>query len=244
MGNPINGGNRTLSPPERNNFFYGKLMDVAQWQKDQRYLDLKRALFNRVVLGSGVACGLDLVAAKEGRIVVQPGVAIDGWGREIVVPAAVTIDPHQLTDDSGGPAGDPLQSGVVSVCLAYAESSLDLEPVLVLDCDTHGACAPGTIREGFRMLVRAADDEIPPPPSCGLGEFPLPTEGKLHEELVKRIGTAFSDGPADACVPLGRVKLDGPSIDVGAGRRLIYGNALLFELILCLAERVDALVNP
>ena len=88
---------------------------------------------------------------------------------------------------------------------------------------------------------------IPQPPGCN---FPLGSPaGTLSKELIhnllcERIQENSSEPPADASVPLGRVTIENgaiSSIDPCAGRQLVYGNALLYELILCLAERVQAL---
>ena len=247
MATTMNGGNGKLVAPERNNFFYGKLMDVTQFEKEQRYFNQKRLLLNRLVVGSGLVCGLNVVPGAEGMVSIQAGVAIDGLGREVVVPEAVLVNPHQLTDDQGAPAGDLLTTGTVTICLAYAENKSDQVPVLVPDCDTPGNCAPSTIREGFRVLVRFTEGEAPLPPACNLGEFPLPANGDLHALLCERINSATcsADAVGDPCVPLARVTLplNDQSIHPHAGRRLIYSNALLYELILCLAERVEQLVG-
>lgn len=245
MATTMNSGNGVLVAPERNNYFYGKLMDVAQFEKEQRYFNQKRLMLNRLVLGSGVVCGLNAVADPdaEGMVRIQPGVAIDGLGREIIVSAAVSVNPRQLTDDQGAPSGDPINTGIVNICLTYAETCTDLVPVLVPDCDTPGSCAPSTIREGFRVLVRPAEGDAPAPPVCELGEFPLPADGALHTLLCVRINATCPETPADPCVPLARVTLHDGSIDACAGRRPIYSNALLYELILCLAERVAQLAG-
>src|SRR5690242_13774925 len=134
-----------LAAPERNNFFYGKLMDVPQWEKDVSYSRLKRSLLNRLVLGSGVICGLDLAMDPAGTVTLQPGMALDDVGREIIVPEPVSFDPHQPTDDQGAPSGARLAAGSVDICLAYAESLADPVPVLVPSCDTPGNCACGTV---------------------------------------------------------------------------------------------------
>jgi hypothetical protein len=243
MGTTMNGGAGMLAAPERNNFYYGKLMDVAQFEKEQRYFNRKRLLLNRLVLGSGVVCGLNVVPGANGHIRIEPGAALDELGREIIVPEVVEADPHQLTDDQGNPVGDPITAGTVSICLAYAETCTDLMPVLEPDCDTPGNCAPGTLREGYRILVRAEGDAAEPP-TCGFDEFPLPTKDALHELLCGRVNLSCPVPPAAPCVPLARVTLDGDDIDEGdidacTGRPLVYGNALLYELILCLAERVE-----
>jgi hypothetical protein len=242
MGSTMTGFDGTLLAPERNHFFYGKLMDVGAFQKDAQYASWKRALVNRLALGSGVVCGLGVEAdpAAAGRVRVLPGVAIDGRGREIVVAAPAPVDPHQLTDDAGEPTGAPLTTGVVSLSLTYAEAQADPVPVLVPDCDTKGYCAPGTVREGFRILVRTAEPTPAPPPACGLAEFPLPTD-PLHTLLAARLAQGCPPGAGDPSIPVARVTLDDGSIDTASGRPLVYGNALLYELLLCLAARVDAL---
>jgi hypothetical protein len=238
MASPLNDGSRVLAFPQRNHFFYGKLMDVAQWRKDQRHFDQKRSLVNRLLHGHGVACGLGVVAGEEGRVRLLPGVALDGWGREIVVPEAVAFDAHQPTDDQGQPMGDPLEGGLVELRLAYAERPLEPVPVLVADCDTPGQCAPATIREEFRILVRPAGDALPDAPSCGSGSLEWDDPAALHRQLVERLAAGCPDAPDDPCVVLGRVNLDDDTIDIAAGRRLAYGAALLHELVLCLADRV------
>src|SRR6516225_464625 len=83
---------RSLTAPRRNNYFYGKRLDVPQFRMEQDYGKLKHWLLNRLSLGKGVLCGLD-VTANNGKLCVAPGVAIDGLGREIIVPLSSCIDP-------------------------------------------------------------------------------------------------------------------------------------------------------
>jgi hypothetical protein len=89
---------RVLSPPRRNHFFYGKRMDVQHFQMEQDYGKLKQWLLNRLTLGKGVICGLK-VSIDGDRLCVDPGVAIDGLGREIIVPVRACIDP--VANDGG-----------------------------------------------------------------------------------------------------------------------------------------------
>src|SRR5215831_18603167 len=122
MAAPNKGANGVLVTPERNNYFYGLLMDVARFKKEEHYFNQKRWLLNRLVLGTGVVCGLDVTtdpdSQKKGMVFINPGVAIDGLGREIVVPTQVTVNALKLTDDQGNPAGDA-KPGTVIICLAY-----------------------------------------------------------------------------------------------------------------------------
>jgi len=243
MHTTMNGFSGPLSAPERNHFFYGLLMDVARFEKDARYANAKRSLINRMIVGRGVVCGLN-VEADGDNIVISPGIAIDGWGREIILPEARSLDPRALTDDEGTPTGTNAADGaVVSICLAYAETDTDPVPVLVADCDTPGNCAPSTVLERPAIVVREPQDPAPAPPECALPQkFPLPPNPQLHTFLAERLTNGCPDltTPADPCVALARITLGTPNeIDTVAGRQLIYSNALLYELILCLAARVN-----
>lgn len=245
MPTDINNHNGELITPERNHFFYGKLMDTAQFEKDQRYFNHKRTLINRLVLGSGVVCGLDVIPDPdaENRILIQPGFAIDGRGCEIIVVEALSINPHQLTDDQGVAVGDPIASGTVEICLAYNEVETDLVPVLVPECDRNENCAPSTFREGFHILIRQVEDDPSSPPSCRFGDVPLAESDALHALLCERVRAPCPPIPEDTRVPLARISLpftEG-SINPCLARPLVYNNRLLYELILCLARQVEAL---
>jgi hypothetical protein len=75
-----------LCPPVRNRYFYGKLLDVGQFDLEQSYLNGKRWMLNRLVSGYGVVCGLNVLLGPDNQsIVVSPGVAIDKCGHEIMV---------------------------------------------------------------------------------------------------------------------------------------------------------------
>jgi hypothetical protein len=245
MANSMDGFGDLLTAPERNHFFYGMLMGEAQFKKDVRYFNLKRSLINRFVLGAGVACGLkvELDTTVPGSLRVTRGAAIDWWGREIIVNEPKSFVPHAVTDDQGNPTGETLEDGKdVNICLAYAEAKTDLVPVLVADCDTPGNCAPSTVREGFRVLVRPATGGAAEPPACGdpFSQEPwgTPLPAALHNLIVERLSQGCPTPPDDPCVVLARVTLGKGNGISFAGRQVIYNNALLYELILCLAQRV------
>ncbi len=89
---------RMLEPFRRNNYFYGKRMDVQHCRMEQDYGKLKQWLVNRLTFGKGVVCGLD-ISVQGRKLCVDPGFAIDGLGREIVVPVRACIDP--VTGEGG-----------------------------------------------------------------------------------------------------------------------------------------------
>lgn len=224
---------------ERSNFFYGLLLDAERLQKDHAFFNGKRALLNRLTLGLGVVCGLDVrtVAGPPRQWFIDPGVAIDGMGREVVVAESYPFDPAQPTDDEGRPTGSPLTTGTVEICIRYHEVPADLVPMLVADCDGEGECAPSTIRESFVVIVRPAE-AVANPAACTLPGFPVPPAKGLHELLATRLRTACAPPPADSCIPIVRIDLGTMAIDTVTGRPLVYSNRLLYELVVCLAQHI------
>ncbi len=138
-----------LGTPERNRYFYGKLLDEASLRMEQSYFNQKRWMMNRLGLGSGVVCGLH-VDVQGDCVCIAPGVAIDTMGHEIVVPGAVPIDPRKVTDDRGVPTGEEINNGEKGyVCLAYHECLAEPVPVLVTDCDSTNHQTPSVIGNRF-----------------------------------------------------------------------------------------------
>ena len=60
---------------ERNCYFYGKQFTVRDLTQEQSYFNDKRYLINRMVLGWGVVCGLEVKEDGE-CLVVTPGLAL------------------------------------------------------------------------------------------------------------------------------------------------------------------------
>src|SRR5262245_3361328 len=131
-----------LAAPVRNRYFYGKLLDVPHLDLEQRYFNAKRWPLDRLGSGTGVICGLRVSPAANGtRVVIDAGVALDAWGREIVVPAlSAAIDPRALTDDEGKPAGTLEGEGSVTISLCYRACGVDPTPVMVASCIPEGDC--------------------------------------------------------------------------------------------------------
>jgi DNA-binding beta-propeller fold protein YncE len=152
--------------PRRNHYYYAKMMDVLHFQMEQTYGQEMRWLGNRLTVGSGVLCGLD-VTVEDGQLCVAPGVAIDPLGREIVVPVKTCLDPQKLHDPCGGPAPDPADPGarVLTLSVCYRECLTDYAPVLVSDCQTKEPCAPGTVVETFGFVLQKGPSD---PPTLGL----------------------------------------------------------------------------
>jgi len=109
-------------PFERNRYFYGKLLTVRDFMSEQTYNGDKRRLVNRLLNGSGVVAGLQVVAVDDKSISIGTGVALDALGREIVVASPVTL---KLSNIDGFMNNDYAKN--VYLCIAYDEKGK--EPV-------------------------------------------------------------------------------------------------------------------
>ena len=233
-----------LTSPQRNHYFYGKLLDELHLTMEQQYVNGKRWMLNRLALGSGVLCGLQVTTDGK-SLCVAAGVAVDGHGREIIVPHTVQIDPWQVagTCDTTTALDTATEHSSVYLTLCYCERQTDFMPALVTDCDTENPCAPSTIVEGFRLVVR---EGTPPPVTLASVELCKVLNGgsdaadkrqRICEELSKSSSTCA--GPrGDACVVLATMTLLPDSkianFDAVSARSLLCSNELLFELLLCL----------
>jgi hypothetical protein len=232
----------------RNNYFYGKLLTERDLTVEQSYMNRKRWLVNRLGLGSGVLCGLEVEISQDGQcVLIHPGAALDPLGREIIVPEAYCLtNPRQPTDCLGKPSGDPISgAGTLYLCVAYQECDSEPVPVLVSDCDTREGCAANMTRERYRFGLCT---DVPLTP--GLGEtcvtiFPQePDEGFSHRLAAEQALQGACPQPETECVVLADILLpaDGQgtiTVDMFAHRQVIYSNVTLLDLLLCLAERVD-----
>ncbi len=247
-----------LCPPVRNRYFYGKLLDVAQFDVEQSYLNGKRWLLNRLVSGWGVICGLNVQLGPDNQsIVVTPGVAIDKCGHEIMVcrpsePYPLQAPPPpQATSTSGTPGAGTTRSGQmptmegwecgehVTVCICYHECPTDPVPAMGGDCDTESLCSPGAITERYKVVILPG------------GLAPARTTSRLadvvvggvlnYPALVNYVTNLGCQSPCpDCCIPLANVRIpdagqyyDAKSIDITV-RPICYTNDLLYELILAM----------
>jgi hypothetical protein len=237
-----------LSTPTRNRYYFGKLLDADHFQLEQDYGNRKRWLLNRLSLGSGVLCGLEVTVSADGtQALVGPGVAIDPLGREVVVPSqSPGVNILQPTDACGQPVGTALQApATVTLYACYHECEAEPAPVMVSECGPDRNCECGLVRERYRLQIRT--EGIPPRPlDCGSFFSTLPS---ANDPDRRRRLCGILDGacgkPSETCVPLAVISVPAagagaPTIDQCGARTMVYSNAVLLDLILCLAERVDA----
>jgi hypothetical protein len=163
-------------------------------------------------------------------------VAIDSAGREIIVPSRASVP--EVADI---PQGDRR-----ILCLAYGEELVDEVPVRVPDCDSTNNCACGTVLEGYRLSLQEIAEGEPEPPACALDDYASAELPGKHQLILDRIHGVCPDAPGlpdEGCVRLARVTRNGDGIEADpvAGTAAVLSNSLLYELILCLADRVAGL---
>lgn len=81
-----------LRTPARPSFFDGQLLTAEDLRREQVYQDRRRQLLNLATVGAGVVTGLEVSPDPDGTgLTVSPGLALDGLGREIILPADTRV---------------------------------------------------------------------------------------------------------------------------------------------------------
>ena len=145
-----NGSPCAIPPFCRNNYFTGKLLTERDFTAEQQYTMDTLRLHHVALHGWGVVCGLKVTPHPQhpaSRLVVEPGLAVDGCGRQSRVPEAIERELPSVTPWPG-PADDSLGSG--SGCDEY-----DRDP----DASAEGQASPGGPTVDLYVCLRYAERE-------------------------------------------------------------------------------------
>jgi hypothetical protein len=226
---------------ERNNYYHGKTLSVRDLSAEQDYFNQKRWLINRMTLGWGIVCGLE-VDVHDGCLTVGPGLALDCCGHELLVcdregvhvtRIAEALDADRCTDGT---------RIAWALCLEFHECRT--EPVtLPKSCDQRERGGDyNRIRDGYQLRVRRLDEACPSDhsESCcahrGLGR-----ETSIHQALTERSKKCPACEECE-CVVLATGELETASQgsatlvlapDVWKYRRTVYTNPALASLLHC-----------
>lgn len=223
---------------ERNNYFYGKLLTERDFVDEQCYFNEKRWLINRMILGWGVVCGLDVVAVKDDptRVLVQPGMAIDCCGREILVCQQQEVP--LIARESECDREKSEKGGVekeLAICLEFHECRSEPLPMSPLACDRKGKCEFNRIRDSFRIsVIPLPQHEHRHQPFCPRSH--QDQDKSLHNYLCDRLRDGCPECGESRCVILATLKVNqegAVQIDSCSRRKLVYSNQLLYDLIDC-----------
>jgi hypothetical protein len=225
-------------------YYHGQLLTEQSFNQEQYYFKEKLWLNNRFVNGYGVVCGLDVKLTDDGKsIYVTAGLALDKWGREIIVPCPT--EPQPLPVSSSGGYGDEDavdQKGpredkeYVQVLICYHECLADPQPVMAGDCGDGERCTPGAVRERYRVVIKPGKaPEVAR--HCAVPDV-IAGDQIDYAALARWITEECRAVKGDGCIPLANVRLPQPNqrcdhkaIDISV-RPIVYTNDLLFELIL------------
>lgn len=112
-------------PFAKSRYFKKKRLRAADFERDQAYVENKIALLSQMVFGEGIALGLGVQRIDSDSILVEPGLAIDGSGRFLVVDKQVVCQVRTL------PGFDTLSGETALLWLSYQEELFD--PMFIFD---------------------------------------------------------------------------------------------------------------
>jgi hypothetical protein len=157
--------------PLRNHYFFGKLMDVPDFDVEQAYVVEKFKRHHARLHGTGVVCGLEVLphpnpACRDRYVVVRPGEALDCCGNEILVLEEQVVDLAQFPELAQQLKQPDGKQHLLRLAVCYRECPTEDVPVLYDECgcdDTR--CAPNRILEAYCFTLEV-DPELPPPPAA------------------------------------------------------------------------------
>jgi hypothetical protein len=208
-----------LPAPERNRYFDGKFMTARDFQADPDYFLSRHRLHQRLLHGWGVVCGLHVrhhprPTSCKRWVVVTSGIAIDCYGRELVLQQDTAFELPLPRAEEGRADGCDREDETLKepffVCLRYTEQPVEQVPVLYHE----GQCDPtrkeaNRVRESATIVIRTGDQFEPDcwrQPDGGMqGEC----VDDCDEELPVPGGTCLEPGcPCGDTVPLARITPD------------------------------------
>jgi hypothetical protein len=228
-------------PFTRENYYFGKLLTAQALQGEQHYLNEKRRLINRYGIGWGVLCGLKVIPDCNnpcGGVIVQPGLALDQNGNEIIVcePRFINLNSACKTKEKNN-AEDPSepQAQKLYILLCYKECPSNPSPIPVDNCGTsEDKCEYNRTKETFEIKIVCekpdeSADELPCELRCTDNPFPFVIEEcpPRHQGCVITL----------ACICyIENTPIQVHQIDNVTYRKLAFSNDILYAMIRCLGE--------
>ncbi|MCX6581392.1 MAG: hypothetical protein NT166_14560 [Candidatus Aminicenantes bacterium] len=176
----------------RNHYFRGKLLTTRDFEAEQDYLNNKRHLLNRMTGGPGVICGLGIddveFSESDNNVKIRfktGGAAIDGWGREIVVP--IEDSPRDILVKQGStPTGltlADLENDPYYLYLEYNPQEGEMVNSASGNSSCGETCYPNRVIENFEVI---ADTVKPGAQTIACPDFTGETSGAAARKAVKK----------------------------------------------------------
>jgi hypothetical protein len=210
---------------ERLNYYEGEYLGAVDFEAEQEYHRDMRRRHNIGPHTWGIVTGLDISQFLNGGpnnevdVYVQPGMAVDGFGREIVV-----FSPYQVTTDM---FADFPAKQTLSVWIGYAQQMINPDSD---QCASAGQTnAYSRVQEGFQIVISpipptsdpvvVGGNDVSPPSTTGWTQPatlpPLPSaEGDVvvaFDDSVPFQELPDDNTTANWLVELGQVLWDGPN---------------------------------
>lgn len=148
--------NTKYFPFERNNYFYGKLLSVDDFRLEQKYGNDKRRMINRFLYGTGVVTGMNVVAVDDTNLLIENGLALDNFGREIVIDAPVVRSLNML--EGFEDYEEDKDTAYLYLCVAYEEEKTQAVHS-IHHSGANSDAAYNKIREGYRLFLTKNEPE-------------------------------------------------------------------------------------
>jgi hypothetical protein len=218
------------------------MLTARDLSAEQSYFNEKRWLINRMVLGWGIVCGLEVSIDRKGCLIITHGLALDCCGRELLVCDDEGLNAKAVADQLG--INDSADSVAIrwTLCLEYYECKNEAVK-LPSACDAKRRGQEyNRIRDSYRLRIRVFDDDcdIDHSDDCcpykGVGRtksiHQAVEEGSHHcreckecECVLLATGTLKTNDNGEF-----EIELDE---DFSKYRRIVYSNPALAGLIRC-----------
>jgi hypothetical protein len=241
-----------FGPFTRNAYWTGKLMLARDFVDEQHYVTEKLRYHNQKLHGTGVVCGLKVVAHSEPKcqdrfVCVEPGTAVDCCGHDVVVREKDCLDLwalpkiKQLREKNA--AGSDTPPHTLQICIRYRECETELVPVLYDECGcADDKCAPNRVLESYELDVMVdpkAATTTPFPPFCG-DLWKTSVDGCPHCDVPDCIilATIKNWHPGDLIIdpPAGPIPAGSVVIDNFTDRLILPSTQLIKEVIDCILQ--------
>lgn len=180
-----------LHPLRRTRYFYGKRLDVGDFEREQEYFMEKLRLCIHYAVGCGVLFGLT-VTNDGGKLCIAPGAAVDREGRIIAVPEALHMLPEALEG-----ADKP---GAETLTIRYCEQPTDKQYCPFSKKKDQLECGIIMEQPAFSLRTSCPEEEI----ALSLVKRISPEAISLHniqEQPVPPLVQEALDAALQKCIP-------------------------------------------
>lgn len=149
-----------LHQPMRNNYFDGKFLVARDFSDEQDYHRGHRQMHNAFLHGAGTVCGLRLIQhpseqCRREFLVIEPGLALDCCGQEIIVPERSLVRVRELIGND-----EDLQAQLdgehhLFIAIQRCDSGAEPVPIILPTCEGSGGTECGRVAEGFEFCLFA-----------------------------------------------------------------------------------------